>query len=132
MKRAGLLVALALHSLPSAAGDVRPWPVAVVGLGADSCASYVLALEDDRPSTAVTFGAKTYLTMANAYMQWASGFITAANWGGISGGREVSPVHFDGIAIWIKNYCEANPTHALALGAAAYAQAHQVKVRRPQ
>lgn len=92
---------------------------AVNGIGNDSCASFVLSLSDYQPTNAIVTRGKTYYTMANAYTQWLAGFITAG-----SNGTNRGDVN--GIALWIKKYCEANPSEMLVFGAGAFIRAHHL------
>lgn len=78
--RTFLLAAALTLPLQLEAAQVPEWVVA--GLGSDSCGSYTLALDADQPTSAIDMGAKRYFTMANAYTQWITGFVTAANMSG--------------------------------------------------
>ncbi|MBK6386195.1 MAG: hypothetical protein IPF71_04975 [Rhodoferax sp.] len=84
----------------------------------DSCASYVLALHENRPTAAIEMEGKTYYTMANAYTQWITGFVTAANMSG-QPTRQIK-VDVNGIALWVKNYCDANPSENIVAAASAF------------
>jgi hypothetical protein len=99
------------------------------GIGADSCASYVLALADNRPSAAITMDGKLYYTTANAYTQWILGFVTANNLTMGKPGRGQITIDTDGIVIWVKNYCEAHPTENIFFGVSAFIREHQPKVK---
>ena len=70
----------------------------VNGIGNDSCASFVLSLQDYQPTNAIVTGGKTYYTMANAYTQWLAGYITA-------GSEGANRADVNGIALWVKKYC---------------------------
>lgn len=105
--------------LCTAAKAVEPGQYAVDGIGGDSCASFVLSLADDEPTSGIVTGGKTYFTMANAYTQWLAGFITA-------GGQGANRVDVNGMALWVKKYCEANPSEILAIGAGAFIRAHHL------
>lgn len=98
---------------------VEPIQYAVNGIGNDSCASFVLALSDYQATNAIVTGGKTYFTMANAYTQWLAGFITA-------GSQGANRVDVNGIAMWVKKYCEANPSEMLVFGAGAFIRAHHL------
>lgn len=105
--------------LGTAAEAVESDQYAVNGIGSDSCASFVLSLSDYQPTNAVVTGGKTYYTMANAYTQWLAGFITAGSDG-------ANRVDVNGIALWVKKYCEANPSEMLVFGAGAFIRAHHL------
>ncbi|MDY7563462.1 hypothetical protein [Pseudomonas sp. AB6] len=114
-----LWLTIPLLLLFTAAKAEEPGQYAVAGLGGDSCASFVLSLSDDKPSSAVVMGGRTYFTMANAYTQWIAGFVTA-------GGNGANRVDVNGIALWVIKYCEANPSEMLAMGAGAFIRAHHL------
>ncbi|NBA95332.1 hypothetical protein [Pseudomonas sp. R5(2019)] len=114
-----LWLTIPLLLLCTAAKAVEPPQYVVNGIGGDSCASFVLALSDYQPTNAIVTGGKTYYTMANAYTQWLSGFITA-------GSQGANRVDVNGIALWVKKYCEANPSEILAFGAGAFIRAHHL------
>ena len=59
------------------AADPPTW--LIIGIGSDSCASYVLALKDATPTTAYTMAGKLYYSPANAYTQWINRYVTASN-----------------------------------------------------
>ena len=98
----------------------------VTGIGGDSCGSYVLALNENRPTAAVTYDGKMYYTKANTYAQWVTGFVTAANFASKPGQGQIQ-VDVNGIALWVKQYCEANPSALIASGADAFIRAHRPK-----
>lgn len=126
MKNGVLVVALA-GCVSAGAADTPQW--VVIGLGIDSCASYVLALDDDRPTAAIKMEGKDYYTSANAYTQWINGFVTAAN---MSGPQELKyQIHVDvnGIALWVKNYCAAHPSDSIVSGAGAFVRAHRSSLK---
>lgn len=121
------LAAVALLPVTGAfAIESNQWLVA--GLGSDSCASYVLALSENRPTAAITYDGKTYYTTANAYTQWITGFVTAGNLAGKPGQGQIQ-VDVNGIALWVKQYCEANPSEAIVTGAGAFVRAHRPKAK---
>ena len=124
-KLASALTILLLACSTSSAAEYPQWVVSGVGL--DSCASYVLALHENRPTAAIEMEGKTYYTMANAYTQWITGFVTAAN---ISGQptRQIK-VDVNGIALWVKNYCDANPSENIVAAASAFVRTHRLKAK---
>lgn len=104
-------------SVCAAVEAVEPAGYAVNGIGNDSCALFVLSLQDYQPTNVIVTGGKTYYTMANAYTQWLAGYITA-------GSEGANRVDVNGIALWVKKYCEANPSQLLVFGAGAFIRAH--------
>lgn len=101
----------------------------ISGIGGDSCASYVLALSESRPTAAIIMEGKTFYTTANAYTQWINGFITATNLTREPGQGQIQ-VDVNGIALWIKNYCEANPSESIVMGAGAFIRAHRQETNK--
>jgi hypothetical protein len=122
MKNGVIVVALA-GCISARAADTPQW--VVTGLGNDSCASYVLALDDDRPTAAINMDGKDYYTAANAYTQWINGFVTAANMSGPQGFKYQIHVDVNGIALWVKNYCAAHPSDPIVSGAGAFVRTHR-------
>jgi len=120
------ILSLALVATNAAAVDSDQW--AIHGLGADSCGSYIVALSENKPTAAIRMGGHAYLPMANAYTQWILGFVTLANLRASPGNGQIL-VDVNGIAAWIKNYCEANPSSALSAAASAFVRQHQPKVK---
>lgn len=127
MNRRFLLVT-ALTFLCAPALSLEPNQWVVTGIGNDSCASYVLALTENRPTAAITYDGKTYFTTANAYTQWVTGFVTATNLAGKPGSGQMQ-VDVNGIALWVKQYCEANPSASVVMGAGAFIRAHRPKAK---
>jgi hypothetical protein len=101
--------------------------ILVYGIGSDSCGSYVLALSEHRPTAAIVMQGKTYYTTANAYTQWLSGFVTATNNAADDAKRQQIAVDIAGMSVWIRNYCNANPTQSVLKAALEFVDAHQRK-----
>jgi hypothetical protein len=104
------------------------------GVGVESCATYSLAIAESRPTSAIKMDGKTYFTEANAYTQWLVGFVSAVNWinsaaivSNAAGSRQKlrdMSMDVNGIALWVKNYCDANPAKTIYNGATAYINMH--------
>lgn len=101
----------------------------ISGLGVNSCASYVLALNENRPTAAISMDGKTYLTEAGGYTQWIVGFVNGIRWISsttetYSNGKRVRirqlPADVNAIALSVKQICEAKPDIALAVAAMEY------------
>jgi len=119
-----LLLAAALLLSPLAEAAESPQWV-VLGIGTDSCASYTLALDADRPTAAIKMDVKVYYTTANAYAQWLSGFVTAANMSGPEDLKYQINVDVNGVALWVKNYCVQYPSEPIVAAAGAFVRAHR-------
>ena len=118
-------ICLALICLTSiAAHAIEPDEWVIRGIGNKSCGSYVISLADNKPSDAMIWEGKTYPTEANAYVQWIDGFITAINLVSRKPGTHQILVDSNGVALWIKNYCDAHPSEAIVDGVSAFVKAH--------
>lgn len=115
----GLAIFIVVMAPPAHAQKVM-----VVGVGSDSCGSYVLALAKNAPTRAMRMEEQLYYTDTAAYAQWISGYVTANAFAG----RPI-PEHidFNGIMMWVKSYCDTNPTHTIAHAAQAFVSAHRAK-----
>ena len=80
------------------AQTIGPNQWAIMGLGNDSCGTYTIALMEDPSISAVNMSGRTYFTMANAYTQWLSGFVSAINLTGKPGAGQIT-VDVNGIAL---------------------------------
>ncbi|MBF7144987.1 MULTISPECIES: hypothetical protein [Pseudomonas] len=114
-----LWLAILLLLQGTAAEAMESGQYVVNGIGGDSCASFVLSLSDYQPTNAIVSGGKTYYTMANAYTQWLAGYITA-------GSQGANRVDVNGMVLWIKKYCEDNPSESIVFGAGAFIRAHHL------
>lgn len=110
-----------LISTPATAQKVMVW-----GIGADSCGSFTLAIAKNTPTRAMRMEDQLYYTGTAAYAQWISGYITA---NGFAGQPVQSQIDFNGAVMWVKNFCDANPTRPLAHAAQAFVEAHRERVK---
>jgi hypothetical protein len=124
---AAVLAASVSCSLASA--ERRTVNVTVHGIGGDSCASYVLALNENRPSAAISMDGKNYYTEANAYTQWISGFVAAANYIGAPNRPQID-TDFNGIALSVKAFCERNPSDTIFSAASRFIESKQFPVSK--
>jgi hypothetical protein len=103
----------------------------VSGVGSDSCASFILALNENRPTGGIRMDNKSYFTEAAAYSQWLLGFVNAINWvndttkgTANSSGQKISfskiPIDINAVALSVKKICEAKPDMPLAVAAMQY------------
>ena len=118
------LFVLGLIAVLLTASSAQAQKVKVIGVGSDSCGSYVLALAKNPPTQAILMEGQVYYTDTAAYAQWISGYVTANAFAG----RPVQEnIDFNGIMMWVKNYCDTNPSHTIAHAAQAFVQAHRAK-----
>ncbi len=101
----------------------------ISGLGVASCATYVLALNENRPTAGVSIDGKTYLTEASGYTQWVVGFVNAIRWVSAtadtySNGKKITirplPADVNAIALSVKKICDAKPEMELATAVIEY------------
>ncbi len=121
MPRQIYILLLALASADARALEQSQWMIS--GMGIDSCGSYMLALGDNKPGDAIMLSGKFYATKANAYAQWINGFITSVNLSRKSGQDQIQ-VDPNGVALWIKRYCEEHPDKDIVTGTSAFVLAH--------
>ena len=116
------IAVLAISTSPYCAADQRQIPLEVSGVGVESCATYVLALNENRPTAAIKMDGKTYFTEAATYTQWVVGYVNAIRWVASttdtsSNGKKFKvrqfPADVNAIALSIKMHCEANPGLAI-------------------
>lgn len=113
--------------------DQRPIPLEFSGVGVESCATYVLALNENRPTAAIKMDGKTYFTEAATYTQWVVGYVNAIRWMAsttetFSNGKKFKvrplPADVNAIALSIKKHCEANPDLTIMGAAVDYVNGH--------
>jgi hypothetical protein len=113
-----------LLSFVSTAGYAQEF--AVHGAGLDSCGKYLSAAHDQPPGRYRYFKGPQGATLFDehgVYIEWLLGFITAANRSSSSAGTR-SNVQTDAAAIdvWIRKWCEQNPTQMVSEAAWAFIQ----------
>jgi hypothetical protein len=94
----------------------------VRGLGNDSCGKYLAAVHGHAPGAGNTVNHPQhgrYYDDHVRYMDWLSGFVGATNWWVAD---EPNQIRVDNAAIdvWIRKWCEQNPTKALVEAASAF------------
>ncbi len=97
----------------------------VLGRGSESCGSYSLALTADRPDQLMSWQGRQFPTTAYMYAQWITGFVTYANTTRKLPQQIVIDVN--GVALWVKNYCDAHPDEQIVKAAIAYVNTHPAK-----
>lgn len=89
----------------------------------DSCGAFVSAVQKNDPGEEWVMPDGThYATMAYLYMTWVAGYLTAENMHRTQE-RQIR-VDRDGLAGWLKIYCEKHP--AQTIQQAVYAMAHEL------
>lgn len=92
-----------------------------------TCGSYVFALEEHGPRTGREYRGTFYGTPSAMNAQWIAGFLSGANYVAHANGRP--PIKYsgdtDGITLWVKQWCEKNPTRNITAAAIAFIKAHK-------
>jgi len=83
------------HTLPSAARDMDE-QYAVFGIGADNCASYLVARDHSG-------------TVERWYHHWLAGYLSAVNNAGASTYNILGDKSMADILDWLEGYCATNP-----------------------
>jgi hypothetical protein len=101
--------------------------VFVWGAGTDTCGAFLIALQKhENPSTVLNWQGEQYAIPTAVYVQWLSGFLSRENW---ARGTRKEPIAYRGdwagMAMWMKNCCEKNPTKNFIDGAQAFINAHR-------
>jgi hypothetical protein len=94
----------------------------VHGMGNNSCGKYLAAVHGHAPGKGTGFNDRwrgKFSDDHSLYMQWLAGFLTATN---LWVTNEPNSIRFDGAAIdvWIRKWCEQNPTKTLLDAASAF------------
>ena len=91
------------------------------GLGNSSCGKYLAAVHGHPPgkTTVADLPQGQFHDDHRRYADWLGGFLTATNWLVIDGRNQL---HIDNAAIdvWIRKWCEQNPTKSLVEAAVAF------------
>jgi len=95
------------------------------GMGSNSCGQYLAAVYGHAPATYVVVdvrGAKFFDQHA-LYKEWLLGFVTATNIGSVAFGTG-SDMRTDppAIDVWMRKWCEQNPTKIVSEAAWAFIQ----------
>lgn len=103
--------------------------VLLQGVGAESCGSFLTAISKNSPGEVLkeNNSGEVFYTEINAKMQWIFGFIAAKNWD-LPESKQIT-VDRDGTAIWIKQYCEKNPTKGIPSAASEFVKVHLKKYK---
>lgn len=107
MRRLLFLAALWLPTL--AAGQVDRSLVTVFGVGTQSCGSYVAASNKTPHDQTLVYRGESFPSMAGVQVHWIMGFVSATF---MAADKEI-PTDPDGIVLWVKRFCESNPTKAI-------------------
>ena len=93
----------------------------IYSLGQNSCGKYLAAVHGHAPGKGIFLDRPDgqYYDDHFLYAEWLSGFLSAANWLVIN---ESNQLQIDNAAIdvWIRKWCEQNPTKSLGEAAVAF------------
>ena len=116
-----MIVALLL-SCVSTAGYAQPYFNAS-GIGRSGCGQYLSAFHDRPPGKirTITHPEGEFVDEAARYTDWLAGFFTASNWWIARTGKGNSVrADYAIIDVWMKRWCEQNPTKSVLEGAIEY------------
>ena len=100
-----------------------PKRIALYGVGASSCGSLLQAWQESSPDVGVQHQGQLFRSKASLYEEWIAGFISATNMSNQSGNVAASS-DIQGVTRWVRNYCEANPTHLVSRAMASFVSAN--------
>lgn len=138
MKLPAVFLALMLTAGSAVAASNAPMiMISISGRGTDSCATYLLALNDDKPTAGILMGYKTYSTEAAAITQWIVGFTNAVRWTLMQNATiDGEKVHDRGIAsdvnavaLSIQNICQETPDQSVFAAAVTYINSRIFRTR---
>jgi hypothetical protein len=118
--RDSVIVALLLACV-STAGHAQSF--FVLGVGRNSCGMYLSAVHNHPPGTSL--GVKTregqFFDEHARYIEWLGGFISATNFSMASAGPDQNVrVDSSSIDVWVRKWCEQNPTRSVIEAAMAF------------
>ena len=88
-----------------------------------SCGTYSLALEENSPSTIMKYKGEELAPSALTYAIWLTGFVSGVN-SQRDPKSQIKGMDRNGIAMWVKRYCDDNPTRLLIDAAQLFVAAH--------
>jgi hypothetical protein len=120
------VIAVLLLSCISATGYAQT--VSSYGMGSNSCGQYLAAVYGHPPATYGVVdvpGGKLFDQHA-LYKEWLLGFVTATNIWSLDAGT-ASDIKTDPPAmdVWMRKWCEQNPTKTVSAAAWAFIQDHR-------
>jgi len=119
LRVAAILLALMVSSRAEETGIV------VYNLGRSSCGELVLALNANTHNTGMSYRGQMWFSKASAFAEWISGYITAQN--AARPVRQQLNLDMAGMSLWLKKYCEQNPTMSMMFAIDALLRAHNVE-----
>jgi hypothetical protein len=121
-RRCAVGAALLLGCIPTAAHAQQPYFFAS-GIGRSACGQYLSAFHDRPPGKirTITHPEGEFVDEAARYTDWLAGFFTASNWWIARTGKGNSVrADYATIDVWMKRWCEQNPTKSVLEGAIEY------------
>jgi hypothetical protein len=88
------------------------------GIGRQSCGSFVAAVYGEAPGQGhhLEYEGRKWHDEGRLYAEWIQGYITAINILAAQNGAKQITVDYPGIELWMRNWCQANPTKLLMEG----------------
>jgi len=124
-----VIALLILSSVSYAQGTGK---VFLRGPGHSSCGQYLAAVQGHAPGTGSRLtdpNGQFYYDDHFRYMEWISGFLSAANWLVID---ERNQLEYDYAAtdVWIRKWCEQHPTNSLFAAAVSFVWDQRPEIRQ--
>ena len=91
-----------------------------------SCGTYSLALNKRSPSTVLEYEGERLAPPALSYATWLAGFVSGVN-SQRDPNSQIKGMDRNGIAMWVKRYCDDNPTRLLIEAAQLFVAAHSAQ-----
>jgi hypothetical protein len=109
-------MAALLLSCVSTIGYSQSQGVFVIGMGDESCGKYLSAVHNQPPGKYRVLNRRDgeYYDEHMVYVEWLKGFLTALNLSSVMAGKDnITTADNAAIDVWIRRWCEQNPTKKL-------------------
>lgn len=111
MKRIIICICFQIALLPNTHADSSR-KVTVLGVGNESCGTFLSVLPNSNEYEAIKYEGKDYspdsIMKSHMYSEWLHAYVTAFNW--YNNQREnIRIPDEDGMRLWVKNWCEDHP-----------------------
>jgi len=105
----------------SRADNTKSGRYLVGGFGVDSCGNLLQAFTRNPPGYVLESEGQIFYTQTSAYIQWINGYVSSHS---VRHGAPTKDFEMDGMVMWVKKYCEDNPTDQIFKAASAFTKAH--------
>jgi hypothetical protein len=125
MKRFDMRVSLVVCVVTMTLGAVahaQTGMAPVMGMGASSCGRFIAVMGKNPPGKIQAMddtGLGRFVSENSDYQQWLLGFVTGYNAARV-GQQQVTGIDLAGMDLWMRNWCNQNPTKTVFEGANAF------------